>query len=298
MTPSPSQRQPAWQARVLLLCLRFAGRVPLRWMHAIGALLGQLFYYLPMRENRVAKINIGLCFPELTPPEQSRLRRRCLIETAKSLLELPFLWTRTNPLNAIRQIHGQALLNSALSQQRPVIIAAPHLGAWELLNLWLASQAPITILYRAPNVAWLETVLNACRGRVVGLAQAMPLRAEPQAVKTLLKRLQAGGMVGILPDQKPKLGEGEAGHFFGQEALTMTLLSKLALRTNAVVIFAYAERLAAGQGFAIHLRSADPLVQDVDSLNDNLEACARAAPAQYQWTYKRFSMRADGAKVY
>jgi hypothetical protein len=62
------------------------------------------------------------------------------------------------------------------------------------------------------------------------------VRAEASGVRTLLKRLQKGGVVGILPDQQPKAGEGEFAPFFGKQALTMTLLGRLANRSGAQVL--------------------------------------------------------------
>ena len=66
----------------------------------------------------------------------------------------------------------------------------------------------------------------------------------------------AGGTVGILPDQKPRAGEGEFAPFFGRDALTMVLLPRLAARTGATVLFAFAERLPEGAGYRIHLLPA------------------------------------------
>jgi Kdo2-lipid IVA lauroyltransferase/acyltransferase len=286
----PARATP-WQARLAWLVLCTLGLLPLRALHVLGSFVGQLLRWLPSRERRIATQNIAVCFPEASAAEQRQLLHQSLQQTAQSLLELPKLWTMKAPTALIRQVHGQELLQAALAARRPIIFAAPHLGAWEALNLWLAEQTPLLILYRAPRIAWLESVLNRCRGRT----RATPLRAEPQAVRALLKHLQAGGAVGILPDQKPKLGEGEYAPFFGIDTLTMTLLPKLAVRTNATVIFAYAERLPRAAGFAIHLRSAQPLVQDGTTLNRNLESCARLLPAQYQWTYKRFSMQPEGS---
>ena len=55
-----------------------------------------------------------------------------------------------------------------------------------------------------------------------------------------------------------------------------------------------------GGGYTVHFLPADPAIADADlavaaaALNRGLEACVRVAPAQYQWTYKRFSFRGDG----
>ena len=279
-------------ARLTIWLLTLLGRLPLTFMHRCGACLGWLVSFLPVRESKVARQNIAICLPELGASAQRRLLRKSLQETAQSLFELPFLWSRpiTDLKTLLVSVEGAELFSDALADARPLIVAAPHLGAWELLNTYLAEHTELLILYRAPRKAWLEQVFNHFRGR----SRARPLRAEPAAVRTLLKCLQEGGTLGILPDQQPKQGEGEFADFFGISAFTMTLISRLATRTNAQVLFAYAERLSAGKGFLIHIRAANPKLLGAADLNRNVEACARACLAQYQWSYKRFSMRPAG----
>lgn len=83
----------------------------------------------------------------------------------------------------------------------------------------------------------------------------------------------------------------------------MTLLPKLASRTGAVVILAFAERLPGGQGYDVYFRPADPDVYSEDAevaaagLNRSVEACVRQIPAQYQWEYKRFRKRPEAEKA-
>ena len=125
------------------------------------------------------------------------------------------------------------------------------------------------------------------------------MRAEAAGVRTLLKRLQRGGVVGILPDQQPKAGEGEFALFFGKPALTMTLFGRLAGRSGARVLFAWCERLpgTSPPRFALHIEAAPEAIGDGDprtavaALNAGVEAIARRDFAQYQWTYKRYTLR-------
>ena len=113
--------------------------------------------------------------------------------------------------------------------------------------------------------------------------------------------LRDGGVVGILPDQQPKVGDGEFVPFFGKDALTMTLLGRLAARTGATVLFAYCERIGAGPEFALHVEAAPAAITDPDpvvattALNAAVERIARRDPAQYQWTYKRWRWRPVGS---
>ena len=100
--------------------------------------------------------------------------------------------------------------------------------------------------------------------RVRGADNIRQVRAEGPAVRQLWKVLKDGGAVGILPDQQPKLGEGEFAPFFGVQALTMTLVSRLAERTGATVLFAWCERIGADLDFALHVEPAPAAIADPD----------------------------------
>jgi len=136
--------------------------------------------------------------------------------------------------------------------------------------------------------------------RARGALAPEQVRAEGAGVRTLYKRLQAGGTVGILPDQQPKQGDGEFAPFFGVPALTMVLLPRLAQRTGATVLFAFAERLPHGAGFRVRFRAAPDGIAAADlptavaALNRGVEECVQLAFEQYQWHYKRFQLRPDG----
>lgn len=284
---------PALLTRLALLLLWLLGRLPLRVLHALGAGLGLLWLRAGFREARVAAINLRLCFPELDEAVRMRLLRDTLIETGRTATELPWLWSRGAQAlaRAIRVVEGEHLFLDAIAAGRGVLIAAPHLGAWEALNLYLSRTAPVAILYRPPRLAWVEDLINRCRGRL----GAEPVRAEAAGVRTLLKRLKDGGVVGILPDQQPKAGEGDFAPFFGHPALTMALFPKLAQRTGARVLYAWVARLPRGAGFAVRFFDLGGAA-DATAMNAAIEQLARSCPEQYQWTYKRFGIQPEGTR--
>ena len=300
--------------RLLLAVLPLVGRLPLRVLHAAGALLGLGFWVARGRERRVTEINlclVGTCNGARSGQRTVDSRgeadvlagldpRRVLFETGKSVTEIARIW-RGNPqraLELVREVRGLELFDAACADGRGLIVAAPHLGCWELLNYWLAARTPLAIVYRPPRNPDMEPFLRAARGSV----EVEQVRAEGAGVRTLYRRLAAGGVVGILPDQQPKQGEGEFAPFLGLEALTMVLVPRLAERTGATVLFAFAERLPKGAGFRIHVLPAPAGIADKSlrvactALNAGVEACVRIAPEQYQWHYKRYSRRPPGEK--
>lgn len=275
------------------------GRLPWPWLHALGDLMAWAWRRTDARESRVARRNLELAYPELLPSQREELHRAILRTTARQALETLRFWTRpaAENLARLRERHGQDLYDAALASGRGVIVAAPHFGNWELLNQWLSSRGPIAIVYRPPESAAGDAFLQ----RVRGADNIRQVRAEGAAVRQLWKVLKEGGAVGILPDQQPKAGDGEFAPFFGKPALTMTLVSRLAERTGAQVLFAWCERIGPGPDFALHVQPAPPAIADADpviavtALNQAVEQIARRDPAQYQWTYKRYTLRPAGS---
>lgn len=275
--------------------LKIAATLPLSWLHALGALAGRALARSGSREAKVARRNVELAFPALDHEARKRLVRETLAETGRTSLELPKFWgtSAARALALVIDVRGREHFDAALAKGRGVLVAAPHLGAWELLNLYLSTLAPLTILYKAPRDPGTEAILTAMRGTL----GAEAVRAEPAGVRLLFRRLRENRVVGILPDQRPKGGEGIDAPFFGHPARTMTLLSRLAEKTGAAVVFAFAERLPNAAGYRVHFMPAEPAIASDDreaaaaALNRGIEACVAIAPAQYQWTYKRFSFR-------
>lgn len=287
-----------WDVAIVYALLRVFGLLPLRALHALGAGIGRVLWWRKHARERVhVEVNLRFARPHLDDAARARLTQEILIETGKAATELAAVWGRGAPraLRLVREVRGAELFDEARAAGRGVIIAAPHLGCWELLNHWLSRRTPIAILYAPPRYQRFESLLLRARGDLA----PQQVRADGAGVRALYKRLNAGGVVGMLPDQQPKRGEGQFAPFFGVEANTMVLLPRMAQRTRATVLFAFAERLPKGAGFLIHIRNAPPEIADHDlrvactALNLGVQACVETAFAQYQWTYKRWAERPD-----
>lgn len=282
-------RMAAW-----LTCL------PWSWLGAFADALAWVWRRADARESRVARRNLELAHPELGDAVREVLHKAVLSTTARQAFETLRLWTRPSAENLARHLrerHGQDLYDAALAAGKGVIVVAPHYGNWELLNQWLASRGRIAIVYAPPE----SPVGDAFLQRVRGGDNVQQVRAEGPAVRQLLKVLKDGGAVGILPDQQPKNGDGVFVPFFGISALTMTLVNRLAERTGATVLYAWCERLDQQLHFALHVQPAEASIADPDpliaasSMNAGIERIARRDPSQYQWTYKRYTLRPPGS---
>lgn len=288
-------------ARLLYALAAGFARLPWPLQRAVAHALAAAWIRLDARESRVARQNLAIAYPEWTQAERAERHRAVLRTTALQFVETLRFWTRPHARNLalIRETHGVAAFDAALAAGRGLIVAAPHYGNWELLNQWLASRTPISVLYRAPESAVGEAFLRLVRADDGG--RVAQVRAEGAGVRQLFRLLRDGGVTGILPDQQPKAGEGEYAPFFGKQALTMTLVGRLAARSGAAVVFAYCERIGDGPDFALRVEPAPAAIGDDDpavsvaAMNAAVERIARRDPAQYQWTYKRYSIRPPGS---
>lgn len=282
----------AWFGQFLFFLAAIVGRLPLSWQRMIGETLGAALYKFDTREVKVARLNFD--YSNLGNSNVADgLVKGVMRSTGRNLLETLRVWTRPRKDNLalIKNVHGLEYLQAAQSQKKGLILAAPHYGNWELLIEYMASLGTFALVYRVPEKAWGDIFLRRARsGENVVLVPA-----ETNAMRPLWKTLQAGGMVGITPDQQPKFGGGEFAPFFGKQALTLSLIPKLAERSQAPVVFAYAE--ATPQGFDLFFEAGDVRIADKDlslatqAMNEQVEAIARRDLRQYQWTYKRYTLR-------
>lgn len=290
-------------ASLAKILLRLCALLPLPLAHGLGNLLGLGMWLFPNEQRRVAAANLKACFPELDDSARARLLRQALREIGKTVLESGIIWFASPKRlqSLVRATSGEELIAADLRQGKGVLLAVPHLGNWEVVGLYCSARYPITSLYKPPRQAELGDVIRAARERQG--AKLVPTTA--QGVKALYQAIRDNGLVGILPDQDPRDGAGHFAPFFGRPAHTMVLLSRLAHKSGAPVVFACAERLSWGRGFHIHFYAgpasinASDLDASVGTVNAMVEKMVRTFPTQYQWGYKRFrTVAKDTLDVY
>jgi len=281
--------------RFIRLLLRTLTALPFRAAQGLGAVIGWFHWIVPNGLKRTSRDNIDRCYGDRRPEWRRELLRRSLVETGRTLAESVWILGRppSHSLPLVRETHGLECLDEAIRAGKGIVFATPHLGAWELSAVAAAQRIPMTVLFRPPRVAAFEDLVGDARARL-GLK---PVPTSAAGVRALHRALQAGEAIGILPDQQPRGGNGVYAPFFGQPALTMTLLSRLAERTGATVIIAVMVRLPRGRGFRLRIWRAGERVADPDRLtaatavNREVERAIALAPPQYMWNYKRFSRR-------
>jgi KDO2-lipid IV(A) lauroyltransferase len=196
---------------------------------------------------------------------------------------------------AICAVHGGDALERARAAGRGLLVVAPHLGNWEVLLQFLQLGGPSTVLYRPPRRPAVDALAKGARTRF-GM-RVVP--ASHAAVRELLLALRRAETVVVLPDQEPARGSGRFAPFFGAPAWTPVLPHALVQSTDCAVLLGWCLRVP--RGFEIGFEVLAPAFRAANieaaltAMNHAIERRVRAAPAQYQWEYKRFRTRPPGA---
>ena len=207
------------------------------------------------------------------------------------VFELPFMWLRPQQevLDKIARVEGAELIEAARARGDSLLFLTAHLGCFEMCAQYCSTFGPITVLFRPPRQAELGPLMQA--GRVRGNVRSAA--ADVAGVRQLLRTLRGGEMVGMLPDQAPRAGEGIWAPFFGRPAWTMTLAARLSVAKNVHVLMIWAERLPRGQGYVVHVSEpVEPIVgtpeERVAIINREIERLIRQCPQQYLFAYNRY----------
>ena len=288
---------------LIKLAFHLLALLPLSALHALGGWIGRLLWRFDDKRRTVALKNLEIAFPEWTPAQREQAARQSLQHELAGNLEAPWFWLSGTPQSLWdheRKVTGEELVLAARERGKGTILCTLHLGGWEMCGHAYARRWPISGIYK-PQGGVLEEL--GLRGRSRTGAKLIP--AVGGTVTALsLEALARNECIYVMPDQDPPEGRGAFAPLFGTLAHTPTLVSKLAQRSGAAVLFAYCKRLPGGAGYETTYIEADAaiysedLVASVSALNRGVERCIRECPEQYWWSYRRYRRRPPGEKPF
>ncbi len=277
--------------------LKFFAILSLSAIHRLGAILGYIIYAFSSRVRNNINTNLRNSNLARDAAHFKTLKHANIKALGISAIETLAIWQKSEAelLGYIQHVYGWEYVEKAYDAGKGIIFLTPHLGCFEISSIFYGSNHPITVMFRPPKLSYLRAIIEQGRSRSgVTLAEA-----NATGVRKVIKALKRGEAVGILPDQVPNEGEGEWADFFGKPAYTMSLASKLALKTGAQVIMVFSERLEDASGYNIHLTKVDS-IDTTALLNIAIETQVSQKPEQYLWSYNRYKQRSyaltkDGA---
>lgn len=272
--------------------LKNFSKLPLRLIQVTARSVGWLLYVSNSSARRVTEINLKSAYPELSESEREQLTRRSLKSQCMTYAESVKIWGSAPEfaLEQIKVVHGEDIFLDALQNPNGTLAVVPHFGTWELMNAWVNLHTAPVIMYKPSKNPDVNRFMLEARQRL----NATLVPTDETGVRALFKHLKQGGFAAILPDHVPKESGGIYSPFFGQNALSSTLLSKLAAKTQCSVIGLSCLRREDLNGFELYVQTlsaeinAKDLQLSVDTLNKEMERMIHVAPEQYLWSYKRF----------
>ncbi len=266
----------------------------------IGRLLGHLFYYLPNSRKRIADINIGLCFPELSRKQAKKLLKSNLISTGQGIMEMmAALWASDEQVENRFELMGMKHLQSALESGQGCLLLSCHTTSieWGIrgLNQCLKQlDLPVGhMLARQHNNKMLEAHLEDARLRFVDKL------IDKKNIRSLLASVKSGHPVYYAPDQNFSYQVAFAD-FFNRPAATTVGTHKLASKGVKVIPW-FCFRTD-------ECRWRVEILSEMSELNDLTEIAATTAinqlfekqikqhPEQYLWVHRRFKNQPEGVE--
>ncbi|MCJ8518041.1 KDO2-lipid IV(A) lauroyltransferase [Pseudorhizobium tarimense] len=193
------------------------------------------------------------------------------------------------------EVSGVPIFLDLRDNPRPFIVFTGHTGNFELLPVAGKSFGlDVMVLFRPPNNPYIAEKVFGFRSSRMG--QLVPSHAGSSFA--LARRLEAGGGVGVLVDQKFK--KGLTTTFFGRPVRTNPLLAKLVRQFDAEVYPARCIRLP-GNRYRLEIEPKVAIPRDASGnvdvqataqlLNDKVESWVREYPEQWLWYHDRWQIK-------
>lgn len=302
-TPPPSRRLRDRLLSGVLRGLRWwLTRRPWGCLRRWGRRCGGLYWHLSPRDRRRALAHLEIAFPELSDDARRRRARAAFHHLGTAVAELLHLAGRPpegvdSTLAAHVDVAGWERVEGVLAAGRPLIVLSGHCGNWELLGpVFRAQGAPLSAVVRALDDPRLHGFLTALRK---GFGTETIDRGSRGAARQLLQALRSGRPLVMLIDQDTPV-EGVWVPFFGRPAYTPVGAARLALKVDAAVIPAFAERRDDGSHLIrIHL----PLDLPEDEtgatavMSEAIERQIRRRPEQWVWMHRRWRRRPEAQNL-
>lgn len=268
-----------------------------------GRALGSAWYRLDAWRRRVARENLRLALPHLSPRRREAIARasfRHVGELSVDLLRFPLYDAQAAERLAV--VDGWQNLEDAHGRRRGVLVFSGHFGHWELVALLQGHRGrPMDMVTRPLDNPLLEARLAKLRclsgNRIVH---------KRRAVRGVLSALRANRSVAIVIDQHFREPNRILVDFFGHPVSTTPILGLIAARTGAPVVPVFSWPQEDGRYRIAYL----PEVQvepSGDRTNDAYRitlACSRiieeqirCRPEYWFWMHRRWKKNPQGASA-
>jgi len=260
-------------------------------------LLGFLFLISGNKRNKYSKINIEICFPELSQQKRNAIYRKNIISSGKALFDTGSAWlwsnTRINK-NIPYKINGLDELINEQKHRNGVLLFFKHSLHLELDARILGLNAEIYGVEREHNSRYFQAFQK--NGRL----KSMKGVVDKKNTLGFIKLLKNGKTLLYAPDQDYGMKNSNEVKFFNLPAATISAPLKIVQNTNCKTFFLNS-----------YIKN-NVLILDIEKLNldhssefnfsENLnkyiENKIRLSPHEYLWQHRRFKSTLGKENIY
>ena len=266
---------------------------------AVGRIFGRIAHLLAGERRAIVRRNIELCFPELSGDERDALARRHFDALGMSIIEMGLgRWASDAKMLELSIVENLEYVVDQKNRGRGVILLGAHFTTTEASGRAIRlAGASFDAVYRRNRSEFITEFLRTGRER------SADATIEKRDIRSMVRKLRAGGTVWYAPDQSYKRKGAEVVPFFGVPTMHMTATSTLARLGNAVVVPFFPRRMPDGHYLLKFLPPLDDFpsddpVEDVMRYVRLLEEHIRECPEQYFWIHRKFKDLPEGYDDY
>jgi KDO2-lipid IV(A) lauroyltransferase len=287
-----------WASWLTILVTRCLCLLPLNTLLVFGQWMGNITANsgLLKRRRHIAEVNVGLCFPELSPEQQQQLVTDIIASTYLGMLETAYSWWASDEeLNERTDFEGVALIEAAQAEGKGVLLIGSHFTTLDLAGRLLRLKVDVDSSYqKQKNPVFDYCILKYRLKRFTNMV-------EKKQMRRLIKLVKSGRAMWYATDQDFGRKNSVFAPFFGHQTATISTVGTLLKLTKAKPLYFSHYRVGKGNNTRYLIRITDPFegkfndddVNNATVLNSVIELAVRVSPEQYLWVHRRFKTQLD-----
>ena len=285
---------------ILIILLTFWRIVMIfpRKVHLLLAdLIGFLFLISGNKRNKYSKINIQICFPELSQQERSDIYRKNIMSSGKVLFDTGSAWFWSNKRinkNIPYKINGLDDLINEQRQRNGVLLFFKHSLHLELDARILGLNAELYGFERKHNSKYFQAFQR--NGRLKSMKGVI----DRKNLLRFIRLLKNGKTILYAPDQDYGMKNSNEIKFFNQPAATISAPLKIIQNTNCKIFFLNSYIRNGVLILDIERLNLDHsnVFNFSENLNKYIEDKIRLSPHEYLWQHRRFKSTLGKENIY
>ena len=282
---------------ILVTLWRLIVFMPLKFQNLISKFFGHLINFIPIKRNRISKINIDLCFKDLNQKERLSIYKKNIKAFARVIFDTGIAWFWSDnkiKKNIPYKIKGLKNLLSNQNSGIGILLFFKHSLHLELDSRILAMHAEIYGIEREHNSKKFENIQK------MGRLKSMKGITDRENTFTFMRWLKKGKTVLYAPDQDYGIKKSIEVNFFGVPAATVKAPLKIIEKTGCKTFFidSYYDK----DSLILNLEEINIDQSSIENfcekLNLFIENKIRIHPHEYLWQHRRFKSTLGKNKLY